>query len=50
MTQHNVFSMIEKTRLERTHNDYMQRDGKPSSPNFFHSLVELLDPKTIAKR
>jgi glyoxylase-like metal-dependent hydrolase (beta-lactamase superfamily II) len=35
MTQHNVFSMIEKTRLERTHNGYMQRDGKPSSPKFF---------------
>jgi len=35
MTQHNVFSMIEKTRLERTHNGYMQRDGKPSSSKFF---------------
>lgn len=35
MTQHNVYSMIEKTRLERTHNGYMKRDGKPSSPKFF---------------
>jgi glyoxylase-like metal-dependent hydrolase (beta-lactamase superfamily II) len=35
MTHHNVYSMIEKTRLERTHNGYMKRDGKPSSPKFF---------------
>jgi len=35
MTSHNVYSMIEKTRLERTHNGYMKRDGKPSSAKFF---------------
>jgi len=35
MTHHNVYSMIEKTRLERTHNGYIKRDGKPSSPKFF---------------
>lgn len=35
MTKHNMFSVIEKTRLERTHNGYMKRDGKPSSPKFF---------------
>jgi glyoxylase-like metal-dependent hydrolase (beta-lactamase superfamily II) len=35
MTKHNMFSMIEKTRLERTHNGYMLRGGKPSSPKFF---------------
>ena len=35
MTSHNVYSMIEKTRLERTHNGYIKRDGKPSSPKFF---------------
>ncbi len=35
MTHHNVFSMIEKTRLERTHNGYITRSGKPSSPKFF---------------
>jgi len=31
MTQHNVFSLIEKTRLERMHNSY----GEHSSPRFF---------------
>lgn len=35
MTHHNMFSMIEKTRLERTHNGYITRSGKPSSPKFF---------------
>lgn len=35
MTSHNVYSVIEKTRLERTHNGYMKRDGKPSSSKFF---------------
>lgn len=35
MTHHNVFSMVEKTRLERTHNGYMTRSGKPSSSKFF---------------
>jgi glyoxylase-like metal-dependent hydrolase (beta-lactamase superfamily II) len=34
MTHHNVYSMIDKTRLERTHNGYIKRDGQPSSPKF----------------
>jgi hypothetical protein len=35
LTKHNAFSMLEKTRLERTHNGYMLRDGTPSSDKFF---------------
>src|SRR5574337_1107500 len=35
MSWHNAFSMVEKTRLERTHNGYMTRSGKPSSPKTF---------------
>jgi hypothetical protein len=27
--------MLEKTRLERTHNGYTRRDGTPSSDKFF---------------
>lgn len=34
MTHHNVHSMVEKTRLERTHNGYITRSGEPSSPKF----------------
>jgi hypothetical protein len=28
MTKHNAFSMVEKTRLERSHNGYVLRGGK----------------------
>jgi hypothetical protein len=35
LTKHNVFSMLEKTRLERTHNGYIKRDGTPTSDKFF---------------
>ena len=35
LTKHNAFSMLEKTRLERTHNGYIRRDGTPSSDKFF---------------
>ncbi|MFJ4920306.1 MBL fold metallo-hydrolase [Streptomyces sp. NPDC088725] len=33
LTKHNAFSILEKTRLERTHNGYMRRDG--SAPEKF---------------
>ena len=35
LTKHNAFSILEKTRLERTHNGYIRRDGSPTSAKFF---------------
>jgi glyoxylase-like metal-dependent hydrolase (beta-lactamase superfamily II) len=35
LTKHNAFALIEKTRLERTHNGYIKRNGEPTSGKFF---------------
>ena len=35
LTKHNAFAILEKTRLERTHNGYHRRDGTPTSDKFF---------------
>ena len=35
LTKHNAFSILEKTRLERTHNGYIRRDGTPTTGKFF---------------
>jgi hypothetical protein len=33
MTKTNAFTMVQKTRLEQSHNGYIRRDGAP--PKFF---------------
>jgi hypothetical protein len=35
LTRYNAFSILEKTRLERTHNGYIRRDGTPTTGKFF---------------